>query len=72
MTLIADIKNAILENKIKPIFNSKDLESCGISDPNNNISNYDKNNKGSKNKKVLISTWINGKKYYSFDERVFP
>ena len=50
---------------------NSDLKAANIEDPNNNLSNYDKKNKGSLNKKVLVSKEINGEIFYTFDEQLF-
>ena len=71
MTLMDELRSAITAGRLPPIFNSSDLQSAKISDPNNNLSNYDKKNPGSKNKKVLVSIEINGVAYYTFDEQLF-
>jgi len=73
MTLIEEIKTAIKDKKIPPIFKATDFKKIGIEDNNNNISNYDKKNEGSQNthKTVLLSVNINGETYYTFDEQLF-
>lgn len=71
MTLMKQIRREILDGRIPPIFNSADLKAAKIEDPNNNLSNYDKNNQGSLNKKVLVSREIDGVAFYTFDEQLF-
>jgi hypothetical protein len=71
MTLIESIREKIISEELPPIFSSSDLRKVGIDDPNNNLSNYDKKNLGSKNTKVLISTKIHDVAYYTFDEQLF-
>ena len=56
---------------IPSIFTKSDVSGAGIDDPNNNLSNYDKKNIGSLNKKVLVSKEISGDMYYTFDEKIF-
>ena len=72
MALMDDLRSAIKEERLTPIFKPSDLQEAGISDPNNNLSNYDKKNLGAKNKKVLVSREINGSIYYTFDEQLLP
>lgn len=72
MTLMDDCRNAIKKGTLPPIFKKTDLEKAGISDKNDNLSNYDKKNSGAKNKKVLVSEVINSETYYTFDEQLFP
>jgi hypothetical protein len=62
------VKAAIQNEKLKPIFTSAEVRAIGIIDENHNLSNYDKKNQGSKNKKVLISREISENIYYAFDE----
>lgn len=73
MTLIESIRNAIIEEEIPPIFTANNFKAIGIEDKNNNISNYDKKNKGPQNKHttVLVSISIEDETYYSFDEQLF-
>lgn len=71
MSLMEKVRVAIQERRIPPIFNSGDLKAEGIKDPNNNLSNYDKKNRGAKNKKVLVSREISGVIFYTFDEQLF-
>lgn len=73
MTLIEKIRNAIKAEKIPPIFTITNFKDIGIEDKNNNISNYDKKNKGSHNthNTVLISISIQNETYYTFDEQLF-
>lgn len=71
MTFIEKIKKEIRKNNLQPIFTSADIRSAGITDPNHNLSNYDKKNQGSLNKKVLVSREIAGDMYYTFDEQIF-
>lgn len=71
MTFIEKVKSEIRTNNIPPIFTNSDIKSAGISDPNHNLSNYDKKNQGSLNKKVLVSRKITGEMYYTFDEQIF-
>lgn len=71
MTLMDQCRDAIKNGILPPIFTSLNLKEIGISDPNNNLSNYDKKNQGSKNKKVLVSEDIDGTTYYTFDEQIF-
>jgi len=71
MNLMDNIRAEILEERIPPIFNRHDLKTANIADPNNNLSNYDKKNQGSKNRKVLISREIEGVTFYTFDEQLF-
>lgn len=71
MVLMDDLRSAIKEKRLAPIFKPSDLQEAKISDPNNNLSNYDKKNLGANNKKVLISREINGEVFYTFDEQLF-
>jgi hypothetical protein len=71
MSLIEKVRKAVLSEGLPPIFSAIDIDNIGIKDPNNNISNYDKKNKGSTNVKVLVSRKIDSKIYYSFDEMLF-
>ncbi len=73
MVLMDEIRLAIRESRMPPIFKRSDLQKADIQDPNNNLPNYDKRNKGSsnRNKKVLISAEICGEIYYTFDEQLF-
>ena len=71
MTFIEKVKSEIRTKNITPIFTNSDIKSAGISDPNHNMSNYDKKNQGSLNKKVLVSRKITGEMYYTFDEQIF-
>ncbi len=73
MTLIEEVKNAIITKKIPPIFSSNDIKDAGIVDKHHNISNYDKKNKGPQNSHttILVSAIINGITYYTFDEQLF-
>ena len=70
MTLMSDLRSAIKAGMLPPIFNSSDLQSAEIPDPNNNLSNYDKKNAGAGLENALVSRKINGEVYYSFDEEV--
>lgn len=72
MTLMENLRFAIKAERIKPIFKPSDLQEAGISDEHDNLSNYDKKNLGSKNRKVLVSREIGGSTYYTFDEQLFP
>lgn len=73
MTLIEELRKAIKEKKLQPIFKAKDFKKIGICDANHNISNYDIKNSGSQNSHntVLLSVDINGETYYTFDEKLF-
>jgi hypothetical protein len=73
MTLIEQLRKAIQEKKLQPIFKTTDFKKIGILDANHNISNYDKKNGGSQNSHntVLLSVDINGETYYTFDEKLF-
>lgn len=71
MTLIEKLRNAVRTGSVPPIFKGSDLRTANIDDPNYNLSNYDKKNKGSLNTKVLVSREINGEVYYTFDEQLF-
>lgn len=73
MALMNEVRLAIRENRMPPIFKRSDLQEADIQDTNDNLSNYDKKNRGSsnKNKKVLVSTEIGGETYYTFDEQLF-
>ena len=66
MTFIEELRDAVRAGKVPPIFNREDLRTADIDDPNYNLSNYDKKNTGSNNKKVLVSRNIDGKDYYAF------
>ncbi|WP_160162674.1 hypothetical protein [Magnetococcus marinus] len=55
MTFIDQLRSAVFDKKVPEIFSSSDITNAGIPDPNNNLSNYDKKNKGTPNNKVLIS-----------------
>lgn len=68
---MSQIKDKIISKQLPAIFCRADLKAVGIDDPNNNLSNYDKKNLGSKNTKVLVSREISGECYYTFDEQVF-
>ena len=73
-TLMDQIRGAIRDEVMCPIFTKDDLANAKISDPHNNLPNYDKKNSGSsnRNKKVLVSRKIHGDLYYAFDETLFP
>lgn len=71
MTLVNELRLAVRSGHIPPIFKPSDLVAAQIADPNDNLSNYDKKNKGSLNKKVLVSREIGGDTYYTFDEQIF-
>lgn len=73
MTLIEQIRNEIKASRIPPIFKSDDFIKIGIEDENNNISNYDKKNRGAHNahNTVLVSVNIENEIYYTFDEQLF-
>ncbi len=71
MAFIEKVRKAIKTGQLPPIFSSEDIAVAGIADLNHNLSNYDKKNLGSLNKKVLVSVEINGKCYYTFDEKIF-
>lgn len=73
MTLIERLRCEIKTGNLPPIFCSSDMKAAGIEDPNYNISNYDKKNRGPQNthSTVLISTIINSVTYYTFDEKLF-
>lgn len=71
MTLMEKLRAAIKSGSVPPIFNGADLQAANIEDPNYNLSNYDKKNSGSLNKKVLVSREINGEVFYTFDEQLF-
>ena len=72
MSLIDELRKAIKAGKLVPIFNSADMKRAGIEDKNNNISNYDKKNKGDHNthKTVLLSRRLGSATYYTFDEQL--
>lgn len=73
MTLTERLRLEIKAGNLAPIFCSSDIKEAGIEDPNNNISNYDKKNRGPQNthSTVLVSTVINSVTYYTFDEQIF-
>lgn len=71
MTLMEKIRIEIHAGRIPPIFNGNDLKAANIEDLNYNLSNYDKKNQGSLNKKVLVSRDIDGVVFYTFDEQLF-
>jgi len=71
MALMEIVRSAIQAGRVPPIFNGSDLQAADIHDPNYNLSNYDKKNSGSLNKKVLVSREINGEVFYTFDEQIF-
>jgi hypothetical protein len=71
MTLMEQLRNEVRAGRVPPIFNGSDLKAANIKDPNYNLSNYDKKNKGSLNTKVLVSREINGETFYTFDEQLF-
>jgi hypothetical protein len=71
MTLMEKIRFAIRDGRVPPIFTGSDLKAANIEDPNYNLSNYDKKNQGSLNKKVLVSREIDDEAYYTFDEQLF-
>ena len=71
MTLLEKLRKSIREGRIPPIFKGSDLRASNIDDPNYNLSNYDKKNTGSLNRKVLVSREICGEIYYTFDEKIF-
>lgn len=73
MSLTDRLRSEMKAGNIPPIFNSSDMKKAGIEDKNNNISNYDKKNRGPQNthKTVLVSTLINAEIYYTFDEQIF-
>jgi len=71
MSLIEKMRAEIKAGRVPPIFNGYDLQAATIDDPNYNLSNYDKKNSGSLNKKVLVSREINGETFYTFDEQLF-
>ena len=55
MTLMEKLRSEIKSGRVPPIFKPSDLTAANIADPNANLSNYDKKNQGSLNKKVLVS-----------------
>lgn len=71
MPLMDTLRLEIRAGRFPPIFKPSDLQNANIQDSNHNLSNYDKKNLGSLNKKVLISSEINGETYYTFDEQLF-
>jgi len=73
ITLMEKLRLAIQERRVLPIFKPSDLQAAGIEDPNNNLSNYDKKNRGpqNKHKTVLVSREIGEDTYYTFDEQIF-
>ena len=71
MTLMEKLRAEIQAGNVPPIFKGSDLRAVNIDDPNYNLSNYDKKNRGSLNKKVLVSREINGETFYTFDEQIF-
>ena len=71
MDLMDTLRLEIRARRVPPIFKRADLRAVNISDPNYNLSNYDKKNIGSMNTKVLNSREINGELFYSFDEQIF-
>ena len=71
MTLMEKLRVEIRAGRIPPIFNGSDLKAANIEDPNYNLSNYDKKNKGSLNEKVLVSREIGDVTFYAFDEQLF-
>lgn len=71
MTLIEKLRSAVKSGRVPPIFKPSDLIAANIDDPNANLSNYDKKNPGSLNKKVLVSREIAGEAFYTFDEQIF-
>lgn len=71
MALMEKLRAEIRAGRIPPIFNGSDLKIADIEDPNYNLSNYDKKNQGSLNKKVLVSREIEGVIFYTFDEQLF-
>ena len=73
MSLTETLRKEIKSGNLPPIFNSTDIKNAGIEDANNNISNYDKKNKGLHNthSTVLVSSVIDGVHYYTFDEQLF-
>lgn len=71
MTLMNTLRLEIRAGRVPPIFKSSDLQAANIPDPNHNLSNYDKKNRGASNTKVLVSTEINGETCYTFDEQLF-
>ena len=73
MTLIEKLRSEIKSGNLPSIFSSSDMKKAGIEDKNNNISNYDKKNKGPQNthSTVLVSRDIKSVTYYTFDEQIF-
>ncbi len=71
MTLMEKLRSEIKSGRVPPIFKPSDLTAANIADPNANLSNYDKKNQGSLNKKVLVSRDIGGEVFYTFDEQIF-
>jgi len=71
MTFIEELRSAIRSGRVPPIFKPSDLTAANIADPNANLSNYDKKNSGSLNKKVLVSRDIGGEAFYTFDAQIF-
>ncbi len=47
MTLINEIRCAIQDERLEPIFSRDEVIAIGISDKHHNLSNYDKKNTGS-------------------------
>ena len=71
MTLIEKLRKSIQEKVLPPIFKISDFKDIGIVDRNDNIYNYDKKKRGTKNNRVLISTKIGNATYFTFDEKLF-
>lgn len=70
MTLMENVRIAIQDGRLEPIFTSAEVRQLDIEDIHHNLSNYDKKNTGSSHKKVLISRKINDTVYYAFDNLI--
>lgn len=68
MTLISEIRCAIQDARLEPIFSRDEVIAVGIPDKHHNLSNYDKKNTGSSHSKVLASRGIGDTIYYTFHE----
>jgi hypothetical protein len=70
-SLIPQIRMAVVNRELPPLFTRNEVLAIGIKDPNYNLYNYDAKNKASKNRKSLMSRNIGGSTYYWFNEKLF-
>lgn len=70
-SLIPQIRMAVVNRELPPLFTRNEVLAIGIKDPNYNLYNYDTKNRASKNRKPLMSRNIRGLTYYWFNEKLF-